>query len=83
MLITIHLRYGETEALGRPIIARSDYPAIEAQSIDQDHAVNFVKGACLMAVGHWPRVPSKIEFLVTWYPESKKDQQFRKEQETA
>jgi hypothetical protein len=37
--------------------ASSRHPEVCATSHNVDDAINFVKGACLIAIGHWPKVP--------------------------
>jgi len=58
--IKIVVRAGEVE---------SDYPNICAEydnvfDVSRDAAIEFVKGACLHAIGDWKTVPDKIEFEV-------------------
>lgn len=43
--------------------ASSAFPEVIGCSVEHDVAINHVKGACLIAIGHWPKVPD-VSFTI-------------------
>jgi hypothetical protein len=48
---------------GDRFVVSSDLPAVEVESSEEDKAFNFVKGACLHAIGDYDKVPDTITFV--------------------
>lgn len=59
MIVTIKAKKTEDEWE-----ASSRYPEVCGTSHNLEEAINFVKGACLIAIGHWPKVPD-VSFEVS------------------